>query len=689
MISKRIVLRIAVVVLTSAAGLRADEGMWLLNKPPTALLEERYDFKPTPAWLEHQQKSAVRIGASGSLVSPDGLLLTNHHVGSDQLFKLSTPQHDLLSEGFYARTREQELKCPDLEVRILWSMEDVTARINAAAPAGLSPAEAYTARREEMTRVEQESKDTTGLESEVVTLYHGARYSLYRYKNYTDVRLVMAPEKTVAFFGGDTDNFEYPRYDLDCCFFRIYENGEPIHPEHYLRWSRTGAEDDELMFVVGHPGRTRRLYTVENLEFLRDVEVPWFLRFLWRREVQLTTFCHRGPENARIGEDDLFMIQNRRKATTGIMAGLLDPQLFARKAEEQAGLKAAADLAATQPAGGSADAWEAIARAQKIRREFHVRYQVVGGTFGSELFWIARTLVRLAEELPKPSPERLREYRQSELDSLYLKLYSPAPIYDSLEINSLSSGLSNIAEVLGADDPAALLTFNGLPPDERARNLVLDCTLKDIETRKRYVREGQKAIESSTDPMIKLAKALDPESRELRKRVEDEVESVEREAYARIAAVRFAAYGESVYPDATGTLRLAFGPIKGYVADAEHVRPFTTYAGMYERYRERRGQPGFSLPLRWIESENRIDLDTPLNFVLTADIIGGNSGSPVVNRKGEITGLIFDGNIYTLIWDIAYNDKQGRAIAVDCRAIIEALREVYGARSLVHELLGE
>lgn len=687
MMSKASIVRGLIVCWSLVAAVRADEGMWLLTSPPTAMLEAKYGFEPTPQWLEHLQKASVRIGASGSFVSPDGLILTNHHVASDQVFKLSTPERNLMEEGFYARTREEELKCPDLEIRVLWSIEDVTARIDAVAKPDMDAAEAYTARRQEMSRVEQESKEKTGLDSQVVTLWHGARYHLYRYKTYADVRLVMSPEKSVAFFGGDTDNFEYPRYDLDCTFLRAYEDGKPVKPGHYLRWSTQGAADGELTFVLGHPARTRRLYTVEHLAFLRDLDLPWMLRFSWRREVQLQTFCNRGPENARIGQDDLLSVQNRRKAYTGIMAGLLDPGLFETKAAEQAKLRAAAKTQAGQPVEGG-DPWKSIAEAQAVARQIYLRYALLGRVYGSELFWRARDLVRLAGELPKPSPERLREYRESELESLYIQLYSPAPIYESLEINAMASWLSNLAETLGADDPAVALVLGGISPRERAEKLVRGCTLRDVETRKRYVKEGKTAIDNSTDPMIALARLIDPEARALRKRHEDEVEGVERAAYARIGAARFAAFGESVYPDATGTLRLSFGPVKGYVEDGKPVPPFTTYAGLYERWRERRGQPGFELPRRWIDAEDKLDPRVPLNFVSTADIIGGNSGSPVVNKQGEIVGLIFDGNLQSLVLDIAYTEEQGRAVSVDVRAIIEALRKVYGAQALVDELLG-
>jgi len=669
-------------VQAPTSSLLADEGMWLLTKPPTNVLKSKYGFEPTPAWLEHLQKSCVRMGASGSVVSADGLLMTNHHVGVDDLHKLSTPQRDLVKDGFHARTRGEEIKCPDLEVQILWSIEDVTDRVNAAVKPEMSPATAYEARRKVMTRIEQESKDATGLDSEVVTLWHGARYHLYRYRRYADLRLVFAPEKSVAFFGGDNDNFDYPRFDLDCCFFRIYENDKPLKPEHYLKFSRQGAADGELLFVAGHPARTRRLLTVEHLKFLRDVEMPTILNWLWRREAQLGVFCNRSEENMRIGETDYFSIQNSRKARTGMQQAMLDPQFMIRKEQAEAKLRAAAK---------SAEPWDRIAEAERTYRTFFNRRNTLREyhPIQAKLFDIARDLVRLADELPKPSPDRFREYRDSELESVYLRLYSPAPIYDELEIESVVSGLALMAERFGADDPLVVKALDGLPPQARAEQLVRGCTFKDIETRKRYVKEGKKAIDASDDPMIRLAAALDPESRALRKRFEDEVEGVERENYAKIGAAQFALYGEDLYPDSTGTLRFAFGVVRSYEKDGKQVSPFTDFAGLYERWKERGPRPPFDLPQRWLDRRDRLDLKTPLNFVLTADIIGGNSGSPIVNAKGEVTGIIFDGNPESLVWDIAFDDRQGRAIAVDTRAIVEALRKIYDAGELADELTRE
>ncbi|MBL0922583.1 MAG: S46 family peptidase, partial [Phycisphaerales bacterium] len=384
----------------------ADEGMWLINRPPSEHLKKAYGFEPTPEWLEHVQKSAVRFstGGSGSIVSAGGLVMTNHHVASDMLAKLSTPQRDLLEVGFHAVEPTEELKCPDLELLVLWSIGDVTERVKGAAE-GLSGAEANTARRRMMSQIEQEAKEASGLHSEVVTLYQGGVYHLYQYRRYTDVRLVFAPEQQAAFFGGDTDNFEFPRWCLDMTFFRIYEDGEPLRPEHHLRWSANGSNEGDLAFVVGHPGSTRRAYTSDHLAFLRDVEQVQTLNRLWRSEVKLQGFCSASAENNRIGKDMLHGVANGRKARTGRLAGLLDPALMARKAEDERVLRAAVD-AKPEWKKNWGDAWDQVAAAQKIHEEFYTRRAAIGGS--SDLLGKAMTVLRLADELPKPSAERLR-----------------------------------------------------------------------------------------------------------------------------------------------------------------------------------------------------------------------------------------------------------------------------------------
>lgn len=672
-------------LISSVAGLsRADEGMWLLTSPPVEALRSRYGFEPSAAWLEKMQKSAVRFstGGSGSIVSSRGLVMTNHHVASEILSKLSTESKNLLHEGFNAATEAEELACPDLELNVLWGVEDVTDRVNAGTE-GMSPADANTARRKTMAQIEQEATERTGMLCQIVTLYQGARYHLYMYKRYTDVRLVFAPEESIAFFGGDTDNFEYPRFNLDVTFFRIYEGGKPLVPEHHLEWSESGAAENELAFVFGHPGTTRRLYSVDHLKFLRDVQLPMRLGQLWRREVQLQTFSNRSEENARIAREEYFGVQNSRKALTGQFQGLLDPAMMNEKAQAEAKLRAwvLADPDRTAKWGS---AWDDLADAQRKHAAFF-RERAMDLSV-SQLFQTALHLVRMADELPKPSGERLREYRDSGLETLEFQLYSPAPVYPALEIDALRSGLAYMAETLGGDHPVVQLALGGKSPAARAEELVAGTTLASVEARKKIAAGGSEAVATSTDPVIRLAAALDPALRAYRSRYEDTVESVERQAYAKIASAKFAFEGDSVYPDATFTLRMSFGPVKAYSEAGRDVPAFTKIAGTFERAEARAGEEGFVLPESWKNARESINGDVPFNFVMCADIIGGNSGSPVVNRAGEVVGLIFDGNIQSLSWAFAYDDRQGRAVSVDSRGILEALRAVYKADGLVREL---
>jgi hypothetical protein len=682
---------LAALVLAAAPAPRADEGMWLVNKLPRKLLKDRYGFAVADEWVEHLQKSCVRIstGGSGSLVSASGLVMTNHHVGADMLDKLSTAEHNYLEDGFYARSPAEEVACPDIEMDVLWSIEDVTARVTGAASAGMSSAEANDARRKMMSTIEKETHDRTGMKSEIVTLYQGGAYHLYQYRTYTDVRLVMAPEKDIAFFGGDPDNFEYPRFDLDVCFFRIYDGGKPLQPEHYLRWSANGTQADELVFVAGHPGNTERLFTVAHLEFLRDVVYPLVLRNLWRREVQLVTFSGRSEENRRIAENDLFSYQNSRKARTGIHQGLQDARLMDKKraAEKELRAKVAANPE-WQAQWGTA--WGDIERAEKTYAGFYARYAApgVGRGYMGTLYSVARDLLRLAEEKPKESSLRLREYRDSNLPSLELALFSPAPIYPELEIDWLASGLQLAGELLGGNDPLVVKALDGLPPRLRAEQAILGSQLAKVEVRRKLYDGGKAAVDAATDPLIALAGLFDAENRALRKRYEDQVQAVEREAYARIAAAQFAVLGEDLYPDATFTLRITFGTVKGYLENGKPVAPYTDFAGLFARSAERDNDPPWELPERWVERKAKLDLGTPFDFVSTCDIIGGNSGSPVVNAAGEVVGLIFDGNIQSLVLDIAFEEEQARAVSVDSRAIVEALAKVYDMNGLVQELTG-
>lgn len=679
--------------LVFAASTHADEGMWLFSDPPSELLQERYGFTPTSAWLEHVRKSCVRFanGGSASIVSANGLVMTNHHVGDGQLAKLSTAERNLIESGFLARSHEEELKCSDLELEVLWSIEDVTEKVNAGITSKMSDAAANESRGARIAEITRKEKEATGLNCDVVTLYHGGQYHLYRYKTYTDVRLVMAPESSVASFGGDTDNFEYPRYCLDVAFFRIYEDGKPLQAEHFLKWSDQGASEGDLLFITGHPARTQRLYTVDHLKFLRDVTFPSTLQSLWRREVQLQSFSARNAENLRIAEGELGGVENSRKAFTGMYAGLLNPDIMKAKKRAETLLR---EKVAAEPEHQAkwGNAWERIARAQRTHGEIFARHMALESRRSplsrSRLLDHAWTIVRLVEEMQKPDEERLDGYREARLESLYLDLYSPAPIYDDLEVNRLESGLSFLAEQFGADDPLVVKALAGQSPRERAESLVAGTELKSVDARRKLAEGGTGVVGESDDAMIRLAAELDPIAREYHKRHEDEVESVESAAYADVAAAQFAHGGKHLYPDATFSLRLAFGPVKGYREGGTTIPAFTDFAGLYERYDQRGPESPYALPERWLARKAHLDLKTPYNFVCAIDIIGGNSGSPVIDREGEVVGVVFDGNIHSLVWNIAYTDDQARAVVVDGRGIIEALESVYDAQNLVRELRG-
>jgi hypothetical protein len=684
----------AFLLLAAVPVVYGDEGMWLFNNPPRDYLKKKYGFDATPEWLEHVQKSSVRFnsGGSGSFVSPDGLVMTNHHVGADCLQKISDEKHNYLRDGFHARTRAEEHKCTDLELNVLMSIEDVTERIKSAVKPDMTPDRAFAARRAVMAEIEKESFDKTGLRSDVTTLYQGGAYHLYRFKKYTDVRLVFAPEQQIAFFGGDPDNFEYPRYDLDVCFFRVYENGKPAQIEHYLKWSKAGAKDGELVFVSGHPGHTDRLATLVELDYLRDIGYPFLLQRLNRLEVLLAAFSARNDENARQARDLLFSVQNSRKARVGGLAALLDPELMARKKEQEKRLRA--KVKEDESLKDARDAWDRIAQAQKVRAANMRKYTLLEGTrggaagFNSELFAIARTLLRAADEKPKPNSRRLREFRDSNLESLEFALFSEAPIYDNFEKVKLADGFTFLTNEFGAENPLVKKVLAGKSPSERAYELVSRTKLKDAKLRKKLYQGGKAAVEAAHDPMIELARLVDPEARKVRKTIESEVEEVQRQAHGEIAKVKFALEGTSTYPDATFTLRLSFGQVKGYEEDGEHVPFETTFAGLYKRSAEHHNREPFNLPQRWVDKKDTLHLKTPLNFVCTADIIGGNSGSPVINRRAEVVGLIFDGNIQSLALAFAYSDEQARALAVHSSGIVEALRKVYDAGSLADELTG-
>jgi Peptidase S46 len=693
--------KLRVFVIACATGLAAsafsDEGMWLFNAPSLKQLKEKYQFEPTPQWLEHLQKASVRFnsGGSGSFVSANGLAITNHHVGADTLQKVSNAQHNYLRDGFYAKTQADEIKSTDLELNVLMSIEDVTARVNGAIKQDMSPTAANSARDAAIAAIEKESKEKTGLRSNVITLYQGGAYHLYRYKRYDDVRIVFAPEQAVAFFGGDPDNFEYPRYDLDICIFRVYENGQPAKIDHYLKWNSNGPNDGELTFVSGNPGSTDRQLTVDEMKDVRDREVPDLLRVLNRREVMWTAWGQRSFENARRCRDDLFGAQNSRKAFDGRIAALLDPDIWTSIEQREKKLRDA--IAANPKWKSTVSAYDRIKKTQaeiaKMAPHFAYLEQTRSSTsayrnpraLNSTLFKYARLLTRGIDERTKPNSERMAIFRESGKESLELELFSTEPIYDDFEILNLTDSLTDFAEQFGADDPMVKQVLASKSPRARAVELVSGTKLKDVDLRKKLYAGNAAGLVAAHDPMLDLARLIEAPARDLRK-ARDAQEEIKQQAYGEIAKARFAIEGASNYPDATFTLRLSYGRVRGYEQDGKQIPAFTDFAGLYQRSAEHDNKPPFDLPQRWINKKADLNLATHLNFVSDADIIGGNSGSPVVNKSNEFVGIIFDGNIQSLVLDCIYTDTQARAVSVDSAAIIEALRKVYDAGALADEL---
>lgn len=672
----------ALVVLLIPAFVRADEGMWLLNQPPKDLLKKKYDFDLTDAWLQRAMKASIRFnnGGSGSFVSPNGLAITNHHIGSDLIQKLSTKDKDLHKHGFLAKTLEDELKCPDLELNVLQEIVDVTKEVQDAVKPEMKPAEALAARKAILAKITKDSLAKTGLRSDVVTLYHGAHYHLYRYKKYTDVRLVMAPEYQIAFFGGDSDNFEYPRYNLDICFFRVYENGKPAATPDYFKFSAMGPKDGELVFVSGHPGTTNRLETFNRLLHRRDVILPYTLQMLRYREALLTQHAEKGAEQRRAAQRDLFPAANARKALTGQYHGLLDPKIMNTKLEQELGLVPRGDR-------GPDDSWAQITKAQEKFAKFEREYYLFerGDAFDSRLFKIARHLYRLSEELPKEDAKRLSEYRSANLESLKFQLFSPAPISKEYEQMKLSGSLYFLVEQLGAEHPSVRRVLGPMSVPDAAAHLIKDTKLDQVAFRQRLFNGGAKAVTGSEDSMVEFMPAIDGIARKLRQQY-DELDEIQQQAYADIAKIRFQKLGTSIAPDATFTLRLAFGTVQGYDVDGAKLGYATTFDQMYARAKEQEYHAPFDLPKRWLDGKGKLDGKTPFNFVSTADTIGGNSGSPVLNRAGEFVGINFDRNRHGLVRNFVYTDHQARHISVHSRAILESLQKLYGAEALLNEL---
>jgi Peptidase S46 len=677
----RVAVLLSIFVPTISA---AHEGMWTYDNPPVAQLKQRYHFTPTPEWLEHLRLSSVRYGSggSGSFVSPNGLSMTNHHVALGCIQKISTESNNYVKNGFSARIQAEEKPCPDLELNVLTSFEEVTQRVQASVATGASDKDARDARKAAIAQIEKQCVDATKSRCDIVPLYQDSEYWLYRYKKYTDVRLVFAPEQDIAFFGGDPDNFVFPRYDLDVSFFRAYENGKPAQTPQYLKWSANGAQENDLAFVSGHPGGTSRLYTTAQLRSDRDVQMPLIIDNLKRRIALLKKYSATSPEAARRATDRLFGAENGLKVFSGQYDALNNAKVMAKKeAEEKSFRDRAQQNAALVKELG--DPWQVIADVTK-KEDANVQAFFFNDNFrrGSSMLSIAKQIVELTAETQKPNEKRLEEYRESQLESLRFRLFSAAPIYKDMETVILADQMVESMEKLPQDHAITKVLRVAKP----AAEIVAGSKLDNVEERKRLVAGGVTAVMESTDPMIVLARSLDPAMRDIRKFSDDEIKAVKTAAGEKIGNARFKLDGKAVAPDATFTLRLAYGVVKGYPAHQTLMPWKTTFYGLYERSAAFDNKEPFMLPKSWQEKRTALDLSTPYNFVLTNDIIGGNSGSPVVNKAGEVIGLIFDGNIESLGADYFFDDETGRAIAVHSRAITEALEKVYDMGALAAEL---
>jgi hypothetical protein len=686
---RAIVLLPAAFLIAALPMVHAEEGMWTFDNPPLKLLKEKYNFVPSQAWLDHLRLSSVRLndGGSGSFVSPNGLLLTNHHVARGQLQKNTTAEHNYLRDGFFAATPDQEMKSPDLEVNVLVAMKDVTARVQGASKGISDQAKALKARDSEVAAIEKEGKESSGgLRSDVVSFYNGGEYWLYQYQVYTDVRIVFAPEEEAAFFGGDPDNFTYPRYDIDMALFRVYKDGKPLHTDNFLKWSAKGAAPGELTFISGHPGSTERDDTVAQLLMQRDVIGPAITDYLERRVATAQAFAAQSEENARLVGSTIFGLQNSLKVYYGRREALADKAILAKKQAEEEDFRRKVD-ANPEWKKEYGDAWDTIARVEE-----QVKPEIKGQLYrrtDSQLFTFALEIVQYVAEIKKPDSERLPEYYDAELESLLFRLKSPAPIYVSTEKLYMKAALKLAQEKLGNNDPYVQALLEGKPVDSTVDALVDSTKLADPAFRKSLLDGGEAAVAASTDPMIVAARRVDPIVRENYHHIHDTFSSVITPAEEKLGKARFLVYGKDHYPDATFTLRLSYGAVEGYPYNGTFAPPFTTFYGLFDRAYSFSDKSPWDLTPKEEAARDKIDLSTPLDFVTTGDIIGGNSGSPVVNRDGELVGLVFDGNIESLAGDFEYDGTKNRTVAVHSSAMIEALRKIYGANALADEIQGK
>ena len=659
--------------------------MWTFDAPPLDYWRRTYNFTPDQRWLDHVRLASVRLpNCSASFVSAHGLVMTNHHCGRDCTASSSPPDSNYIQTGFSAGTLANEKKCAGLYVDQLQSIQNVTDRVRAAIT-GRTPAEQAAQRSAITSQIENECKQQTQLTCQVVSLYQGGIYSVYRYRRFNDVRLVMAPEEDIAFFGGDPDNFTYPRYDLDLTLLRVYENGQPYTPTDYLRWSAGGAADGELVFVVGNPGSTGRLNTISQMEFLRDVQYPAQLASYKRTLAILNQLSRTDTSAARRYQNDVFGIANSQKAVTGYRAGLLDTASMATKRAFERELQAriAANPALRSQYGGT---WTAISNAENELRSFYpqLRYYGFGG---SNLLTMAAQIVRIASESGKPDSARLAPYKGQGIPTMTARLTQPVFVDTAFERLALAAQLRAAQSELPANDPFLRIALAGRTPEAAAAYLVSNTKIGDPAFRQSLLQGGASAVAASTDPMVVLARGIDPLNRTVTARA-NALNAIITANSEKIGQALFAAYGTALPPDATFTLRISDGVVKGFPMNGTIAPYKTTFYGLYERSADFDDKDPFRLPQRWVTRKNSLDLSTPYDFVSTNDIIGGNSGSPVINRNAEVVGLVFDSNIEGVSNRFIFSTDVGRTVSVHSRAITEALRKMYDGGRIADELEG-
>lgn len=677
----------AVVLLCLPLAATADEGMWTIDNFPSARVAEKYGISIDEAWLRAAQLATTRLenGCTGSFASPDGLVLTNNHCVWGCIGNLSSDERNLSNDGFMAGGRGEELQCPGEQISVLLAMDDVTSRV-AEAVEGLDDAKANEARKAALTNLESACEEASGntLSCEAVSLYNGGQYFIHQYKRYDDVRLVFAPELDIAAFGGDPDNFNFPRWSLDMSFLRAYEDGKPASTPHYFAWRKGGPAAADPVLITGHPGGTDRSLTMSQLKVLRDVVYPnWLLRIAELRG-RMLEWQKTGPEAARIVQQEILGLENGIKVRYNQLKALHNDEMMAVKAADERALREqiAGDETLRAAYG---DAWDIIDGAMTVYRNMYDEYLFieVGAGFQGELFGYARTIVRGTAERELPNSQRMRAFTESALPQVEQRLLANRPVSKDYDKLRLGFSLDKMREWLGPDSKYVHTVLGNASPESLAAELVDGSGLADPAYRKTLWEGGAAAVRSSDDPMIKLALRIDADARALRKRYEDEVEAPRTRGEAMIADARFRVYGTDTYPDATFTLRVTYGAVEGWMEKGAGVDPLTRTRRLFERTT---GERPFKLPDSWVQARDKLDPDTPFNFVATTDITGGNSGSPILAADGALVGLAFDGNIHSIAGQYWFDPESNRTVGVNTAIMLEALETVYGTKHLLDEL---